>query len=302
MSRLHAHFIRQSALRAQWVKTALGPLTGMKADGERPGLLWAHGLGGSCAADDLRGLTQLLSPENLGGHAVLRLDLRGHGLSRSAHQPSKGLTQYTWQSQAEDFRQVAAEAAAASDGKSLLAWGGEASGAGLVLNAAAKAQAQYGAEGVPASLVLMRPPLMWEARIPWKSRYELSAGWAEADGLQGKDVEGESRQRLIGANFAGSDSVKELMQEWASMDPSVYIAALRGLAASELPNDSELRNLKIPTLILAVPGDAEHPVEAAEDLAMMLPEARLVVSRSLAEAKETWPEHIREVLSASKGC
>ncbi|CAE8728516.1 unnamed protein product [Polarella glacialis] len=145
---------------------------------------------------------------------------------------------------------------------------------------------------------------MWGAWAPWQRRYEMAACWAEQDGLESKDVEGEARHRLVAPSYAAaqlstaqlSERKAQLLEEWRKMERGVYVAALRGCALSELPADDELRSLQVPVLILAAHGDAEHPVEAAEDLAALIPRSTLVVARNLEEAQQSWSSHIRSAL------
>ncbi|CAE8711783.1 unnamed protein product, partial [Polarella glacialis] len=62
------------------VETKACDLRGLTVMGTSPGLVWAHGLGSSVASDERRGVCDILNPRIL-GRTVLRVDLRGHGLS-----------------------------------------------------------------------------------------------------------------------------------------------------------------------------------------------------------------------------
>lgn len=302
MSKVHGFFLREAARRTQWSEVQAGVLCGLAAGEVRPGLptlIWAHGLGGSCAADEARGLGALLCPELLGDSRLLRLDLRGHGRSVASHEAARAADQYTWPALAGDLLSAArADAAAAAPLAQPLLFGGEGSGAAVALHAATTARGKE----VPAGLVLMRPPVMWGARHTWILRYRLAAQWAEKDGLESKDVENEAKRRLTHASFAmeaSQEAVNVALKEWRNMGVEAYTAALRGLADSVLPADDDLRTLQIPALIFAVEGDVEHPVEAAEDLASLLPRSKLVVARSMEEARDTWPPLLRDFLLAS---
>ncbi|CAK0866480.1 unnamed protein product [Prorocentrum cordatum] len=194
---------------------------------------------------------------------------------------------------------AALRAAAHAGGARRAVFGGEAAGAFAALQAVVGAPEP--AHAAAAGLILMRPPTIWGEREVWRRRYETAAGWVEKDGFEGKDVQWEAKLRLTAASYAGKLSKQErevILGEWRAMGAPAYAAALRGLAASELPCDSVLRGLQLPVLVLAVPGDAEHPVQAAEDLAAIIPGARLAVAQSFQDAFETWPLLIREMLDS----
>ena len=113
-----------------------------------------HGLGGCCDSDEARGIGSILDPSKL-GRTVLRLDLRGHGRSKSAHQenPNDLKDQYKWSELAKDMRKAAAQSV------SRAFYGGEALGAAVALEAAIAAQVTK-SKDAPPGLVLMRPPKM----------------------------------------------------------------------------------------------------------------------------------------------
>ena len=70
----------------------------------------------------------------------------------------------------------------------------------------------------------------------------------------------------------------------------------RGAALTDLPKESELARLNMPTLILAWSDDPTHPLQTAETLARLLPNAQLQVARSNAEVL-LWPQLIRDFVS-----
>lgn len=117
--------------------------------------VWSHGLGGCCDSDEARGIGSILDPGKL-GRTVLRLDMRGHGRSKSAHEQSSGgksHQQYLWSELAKDMRRAAADSVSRSF------FGGEALGAAVALEAAIAAQASNSIDA-PPGLILMRPPQM----------------------------------------------------------------------------------------------------------------------------------------------
>ncbi|CAJ1459863.1 unnamed protein product, partial [Effrenium voratum] len=81
--------MRRAAARwSSWVETRAGPLSGISLVSSSPALVWCHGLGGSVASDELRGIGDILTLD--GRRTVLRLDLRGHGRSAAAHENDEG--------------------------------------------------------------------------------------------------------------------------------------------------------------------------------------------------------------------
>ncbi|CAE8634978.1 unnamed protein product, partial [Polarella glacialis] len=144
--------------------------------------VWAHGLGSSVASDERRGVCDILNPRIL-GRTVLRVDLRGHGLSAAAHDPSRGAEQYTWPELGKDLRKAAA--ASLSRGY----FGGEAMGAAVALDAAVAATAS-GSSDAPPGLVLMRPPAALAQLVKggsvtdaWRQRLEEAAQRLESGGF-----------------------------------------------------------------------------------------------------------------------
>ena len=88
------------------------------------------------------------------GRTVLRLDLRGHGRSKSTHESGPDChAQYVWSELAKDLRRAAADSVSRSF------FGGEGLGAAVALEAAIAAQATNSIDA-PPGLVLMRPPQM----------------------------------------------------------------------------------------------------------------------------------------------
>lgn len=304
----------------QWVEASAGNLRGLSLIGSSPGLVWAHGLGGSCASDDARGISNVLDPRRL-NRSVLRLDLRGHGRSAAAHDPSRGTEQYTWPELARDYRQ----AAAASLSRAF--FGGEAMGAAVALDAAVAASVS-GSSDAPPGLVLMRPPaalaqLMRDGSIDaaWKDQLEKAASALDDDGFAGlESFETSSSYSLLDGAAAvyntvsAADVAHELReQRRVSIDCKVLAAAIRGHASSQPPGREMVQRLAqkgqkqqsmaadaygvplnpgCPVLLLAVAGDSQHPVDAAEELLSLLPGSELDVAPSLEHAHSSWAKRI----------
>ncbi|CAK9028491.1 unnamed protein product [Durusdinium trenchii] len=306
----------------QWVETRAANLGGISVLSSSPALVWAHGLGGCCDSDEARGMGSILDPAKL-GRTILRLDLRGHGRSKSAHDndSSSMVHQYTWSQLAKDMRKAAADSVSRSF------YGGEALGAAVALEAAVAAQATRSIDA-PPGLVLMRPPLMLaqvakHGSVDAKHLQEFLqiAHLVEAEGFDSlEQAEAEDSTPFLNGADAAFCSVtkKELQQFRRAMDEDAFAAALRGYAASEqLGKELAIRFKEglvnsplsmaadaygvpltpgCPVLLLAVNGDDHHPVEAAEELAKLLPNAELEVADNLQHAKSTWATRISSFL------
>ena len=88
---------------------------------------------------------------------------------------------------------------------------------------------------------------------------------------------------------------RTVMGNLAHMEPEVVNAVMGGAAISDPPLPEKLRSLEVPSMILAWKHDFAHPVESAEVLAELLPEASLHVAEEHAQAEE-WPGLVRDFL------
>jgi len=318
---------RCSTNLVRWTEVQAGDLSGLSVVGASPGLAWAHGLGSSCQADTARGIDGILNPRTL-GRSVLRVDLRGHGRSGSTHEADRGSSQYTWPELARDLRR------ASHATLSRAFFGGEALGAAVALHAAVAAIAS-GAPDSPPGLVLARPPLALARMTVTDScgiqqrqqqqqgdRLEAAAaavgqGWEVLEQME-TDT-GETFLDGVDIMYGGGphDCANEaLLKERRAIPTEVYAAALRGYKQSlDPPGGKFLQTIchqrkeamaddaygvpltkQCQVLLLAVPGDSNHPVEAAEQLAETLPGSECIVAKSIQEARENWPRQIAAFL------
>jgi len=319
MHTAHRNLLRRFASTPHWVETKVGDLVGVRVVGPSPGIIWVHGLGGSCAADTARGIGSILNPAVL-GRSVLRLDMRGHGRSCAAHDESCGDSQYLWDELAKELRVTS------RNSLSRAFFGGEAMGAAVALRAAVAATAT-GSVDAPPGLVLMRPPLALanaaasrSSPAEWKDKLQTAAATVEKDGYDDlekfEDSNGMSLVDGAHAIYCDEDRVAALSllkESRRSMPAPAFAAALRAHASSNF-GGQDLKSLgkerhamaddaygvpmtlRCPVLVLAVPGDPEHPVEAAEELASILPGAELTVAKDLQNAHDTWAKRIDEFL------
>jgi pimeloyl-ACP methyl ester carboxylesterase len=242
-------------------------------------LIWGHGLMGSMDQEDAGGLFDW---ESLAGDVrLVRYDARGHGRSEATLDPKA----YHWRELARDLRAVADTL-----GQELSVLGGVSMGCATSLHAAVASPERTHA------LVLAGPPTAWKTRPRQARIYRFSAAMVERVGL------GPFRCLGTLASYSVRDAAlagmqRSIMGELRRADPRAICAALRGAAASDLPEPSALRNLRVPALVLAWPGDPTHPLSTAKRLVELLPNAELHVAQTSRDIRG-WPARIREFLAS----
>jgi hypothetical protein len=80
-----------------------------------------------------------------------------------------------------------------------------------------------------------------------------------------------------------------------AMDPKLLTPVLRAAARSDLPRPEQIRNVIVPTLILAWENDPKHPVSTARSLASSMLQADLRIATDVADTK-AWPATVEEFL------
>jgi 3-oxoadipate enol-lactonase len=242
---------------------------------------WGHGLMGSVVQEDEAGM---LPWESIRGDdtgvRLLRYDARGHGVSEATTDPEH----YRWPSLAADLLGLAD----AMDCEQPVL-GGVSMGAATSLHAAAAAPDRVRA------LVLMAPPTAWASRPRQARIYQGSARLVDWVGLRPFSCLGELAAMAV-PNKGLAAIQRSVMRGLRRSDPRRITCALRGAAASDLPDPEAVRALAdIPCLILAWAGDPSHPVSTAEELVRLLPAAELHVAKSLDEII-AWRETLERFL------
>jgi 3-oxoadipate enol-lactonase len=250
-----------------------------RREGHGPSFVWAHGLTCSMAVEDAWGLVDW--GRIAAAFDVLRYDARGHGRSPATRDPAE----YQWSRLAGDLLAVADRQAVAR-----FTAGGQSMGCATSRWAALQAPERV------RGLVLATPPTAWEARAGQADMYDRLADFIEQRGTP--PMLELLRQRplfppwLLRDHPAINDAYLEGV---AAMEPLALVTIFRGAKLCQLPRREELRKITQPALILAWPDDPAHPIPVAEELHALLPRSRLVVARSLAEARG-WTERILEFL------
>ncbi len=253
--------------------TVRGVALATRQVGEGVPFLWGHGLLVDMAQEDAAGWFDFSA---VAEHVRwVRYDARGHGASEATWDPAD----YRFAALAQDMLGLGDALGA---GRVLL--GGLSLGCATALHAAVAAPQRV------AGLVLVAPPTAWETRPRQALFYRGSATLVDWLGL------GPLRWLAALPGLASASPVVATLQRGfvehlAGADPRAVAAALRGAAASDLPDPEALRALRMPALILAWRDDPVHPVSTARRLAELLPQAELRLAPGLDEIR-SWPERV----------
>ncbi|MGW4698266.1 alpha/beta fold hydrolase [Kitasatospora cineracea] len=198
-------------------------------------------------------------------HRMARYDARGHGESTGRAVPAD----YRYASLADDLLalcdHLSPDAPVTAFGASM--------GTATVLWAALARPERFD------RLVLAIPAVAWTAREPRRNGLRAAATLVERRGRGALDA----ATRVSGPPAVLAE-VPQYTTEFDLPEP-LLPAAFRAAAESDLPAPETLRRLPHPTLLLAWDTDPLHPLLTARTLAAHLPDARLHVSRTLADVR-----------------
>ncbi|WP_052847223.1 alpha/beta fold hydrolase [Streptomyces avicenniae] len=240
--------------------------------GDGPLIIQAHGMLMSRAVEDAMDLFSWDPVRALPGRRFFRYDARGHG--DSAGRPES--SDYTYQTVAQDLLELLAHL---SPERPVTAVGASL-GCAAALTAAVKAPERF------ARLVLLVPPTAWGTRPARADAFRTAAQLVDERGPAAFDTAFAAAP--VPASLAGAPGYPPRS---LGVHPDVLPALLRGAARSDLPPHEALAAVRVPTLVLAWADDPVHPVSTAEQLAELLPDARLHVSPDAADIR-TWGERI----------
>lgn len=220
-----------------------------------------HGLTSSRQRDRMLGLDL---GTGLSGTRLVRYDARGHGKSTGRPVPED----YRWNQLADDLLTVLSSLF----GEEPVYGVGQSMGAGTLLHAATRAPERF------RGLTLLLPPTAWELRAARCQEYEKSAQMVEEEGfLAFAKQEHTPPPAAAGRPVTYPDVVPELL-------PAVF----RGAALSDFPSREAIAAISVPTLILAWVEDSAHPIDTAQSLADLIPDATLSIASTPQEV-EQWP-------------
>jgi 3-oxoadipate enol-lactonase len=249
-----------------------------EAVGSGQAFVWGHSLLGSMA-QDFDG--EVLAWRDLADVArVIRFDARGHGKSENSSEPED----YRWDNLAHSMWQVAD-----SYGKEKVVLGGASMGCATALHAACQRPRDV------KGLVLVTPPTAWQWREGRKRGYLVTAKLVKFTRALPFRLLGLLRLKKS-ENFQ-KNMLSIMVRHLARVKPEGVVGAMRGASLSDFPPREELARLEIPTLILAWPGDATHPLAVAEELHNILPNTQLQVMSHVSDPYK-WPLLVREFITS----
>ncbi len=248
-------------------------------DGRLP-FVWAHPLTSSMAAEDRHGVFDWWS--SAGGRRCVRYDARGHGASSA----TRHAADYRWPNLAHDQLELLDAL-----GIDRVVLGGASMGAATALHSAVAMPDRIDA------LVLVIPPSAWDTRHDVTKRYRSGARHVLTHGVHG--FEKATRRLPDPPIFTGplEPLSKAGIGSFEHAHRLSLAAALRGAAASDLPDQRQLAALRrIPALILSWDTDPSHPIATAEHLARDFDFADLHIAQRPDDVQE-WPAFVEHFLA-----
>lgn len=222
--------------------------------GEGKPFIWLHGMLNSVESDSLYSLVNINKVAAMA--SVIRYDACGKSVSGN----------YKWDAMTDQLNGVA-EAYQFDP----MIVGGTSMGSVTALHYAVKYP-----EKVKA-LILVTPPPAWEKREGVKAVYSKIASRANQSTIP------EFLKRLISLNQDPPNFFEEehpgtrerLMEYRLGFDPLYYSQIYKGGAASDLPSREQIAKIKVPTLIVALADDQNHPLNIANELNQLISRSEL---------------------------
>ncbi len=242
--------------------------------------LWTHGLLGSMELEEETGVIDW--PRLEAGALVLKYDVRGHGRSEASLFPRD----YRWENLAYDLGGLIDRL-----GIQACVLGGQSMGAVISLFLALLIPERV------RGLILVTPPALWEEGVRHGEIYEFAARVLASEGMEKLVAMMKERHDLTDRQLIASPEITErFVQSLVRRDPRVVSAILRGAAETGFPPRERLKELQVPTLILAWTEDELHPLSSAKALHGLLASSRLWIAKSRAEIHD-WSRLIGDFLS-----
>ncbi len=241
--------------------------------------MWGHSLLGSMAQDLDGGVLDWCELTDIA--QVIRFDARGHGQSGCYGRPED----FAWDQLARNMWQVADSYICGQ-----LVLGGASMGCATALHAACQRPEQV------KGLVLVIPPTAWESRIKMKRNYRFMAKLVKVTRALPFRLLGLVPEAGAGAGFQ-RQMLSVMARHLSKVKPEGVVGAMSGAALSDLPALDALEKLTMPTLILAWPDDATHPLAVAEQLHNTLTNAQLHVMEK-SDDPYRWPQLVREFITS----
>lgn len=218
--------------------------------------IWLHGLLNSVEADSLYSLIDFKKLSEL--VSVVQYDYRDKAVNGN----------YTWPALCDELTGVAD-----SLNQEQLILGGLSMGTGTILHFATRYP-----ERVKA-LILVTPPPAWEMRTATKAVYRKIV-----DKTNNHSVP-EILKRIIQwsqdppAFFEDKHpgTKQKLQQLRLNFEPQYYSSIYSGGADSDFPSREQIAQINVPTLVVTIPDDINHPAEMAQALHNLIKGSELIV-------------------------
>ena len=230
--------------------------------GDGQSFIWLHGMLNSVESDSVYSLVdmnQLSNPISLVRYNYCDKSVSGD---------------YTWNSLTDELIQVAD-----AQNYNQMILGGTSMGAAISLHAAVRFPDRVKA------LILATPPPAWEMRESVKSVYRKIASKVNQKSIP------ELLKRMIQLNqdlpeffeHENPGTRQQMIEYRLGFEPMYYHQIYTGGAISDLPSRQKIADIKVPTLIVALTNDVNHPVEMAEELKSLISGSELVVVSNFEE-------------------
>ena len=204
------------------------------------------------------------------------------------------LGNYTWKSLAEELIRVAN---AHKFERTIM--GGLSMGAGTVLHTAVSYP-----EKVKA-LVLVTPPPAWETRHTVKTVYKKIASKTNPNSIP------EILKRIVVWNQEPPEyfeqrypGTRQKLQDLRlAFEPGYYTRLYLDGADSDMPSREQISKITVPTLIVALPDDVNHPIGMAQEINNLITGSELVVISNYEDyqnLQKKVPEFLQKVLKDNK--
>jgi len=238
-----------------------------RARAARPLVVWAHGMRGGLENDEVEGLWNFWTREDLGPCAVARYSARGYGKSSDVRRAREA----RWDARASDMIEVARRIREEDGGD--VVYAGTSLGGATAIWATVLAH-ESGGRDLPKAVVVVTPPTFYEEREARrkKLRKKVESGDAKANSTAPRRVFEAAREPVVPPP-----------PSLANPNDSCAVEVLIGSAQSNLPEPERVRDAfaNIPLLCLAWDcGDVTHPVSSAMIIKDLVPHAELVVASS----------------------
>lgn len=218
--------------------------------------VWLHGMLNSVESDSVFSLIDFHPLKTL--VSVVRYDACNKSVTGK----------YTWDAMADELISIAN-----AQKYSSMIIGGASMGSGTAIHCAVKFP-----ERVKA-LILVTPPPAWEMRSGVKSIYEKIAAKA------GQNTIPDILKRIIQLNQDPPEFFEQmhpgtrqlLLGYRLDFESCYYSSIYRGGAVSDLPTREQISNINVPTLIVSLPDDENHPIKMAQELNKLIKGSELVI-------------------------